>query len=165
MSGYIWHSDTSSQHPPPPPCYQVSAHSQTVCYKNKNTAWSSNLRTLNSDFASQQMHRQLISIGGGEKKLWNGIFIRLNLLFEIFFAGRKFNKFCIFQRSRHLYMFRSLGPVRPAPHPHLPKVCRWGKVLKFLSVPWPQAENIKQKSSSWQSVKYSQNNSQPCNEL
>ena len=77
-------SDTSSQHPPPPPCYQVSAHSQTLCYENKNTAWSSNLRTLNSDFASQQMHRQLISIGGGEKKLWNGIFIRLNLLFEIF---------------------------------------------------------------------------------
>ena len=51
-------------------------------------------------------------------------------------------------------MFRSLGPIRPSPHPHLPKVCRWGKVLKFLSVPWPQAENIKQKSPNWQSVKY-----------
>ena len=50
-------------------------------------------------------------------------------------------------------MFRSLGPVRPPPHPHLPEVCRWSEVLKFLSVPWPQAENIKQKSPNWQSVK------------
>ena len=51
-------------------------------------------------------------------------------------------------------MFRSLGPVRPPPHPHLPEVCCWSEVLKFLSVPWPQAENIKQKSPNWQSVKY-----------
>ena len=54
-------------------------------------------------------------------------------------------------------MFRSLGPVCPPSHPHLPKVCRRSEVLKFLSVPWPQAENIKQKSPNWQSVKYAKN--------
>ena len=63
-----------STHPHPTPRFQVSARSQTLCYQNKNSAWSSNLRTLNSDFASQQMHSQLISVGRMNVKLLHSNF-------------------------------------------------------------------------------------------
>ena len=49
-------------------------------------------------------------------------------------------------------MFRPLGLVRPPPHPHLPEVCRWSEVLKFLSVPWTEAKNIWQEPIDWESL-------------
>ena len=74
-----------STHPHPTPRFQVSARSQTLCYQNKNSAWSSNLRTLNSDFASQQMHSQLISVGRMNVKLWNGILYIQTFIWDRFF--------------------------------------------------------------------------------